>query len=112
MIDGRPISRHVEVEPLDGSSRAGYAVRRGFYRGRLDDWIADYRRSRDPELRRQIIEVSLRETIPTSLTALHVASPGTVLARAATPARLLRKAGLLLIVIGAAVLTLKERWQA
>jgi len=99
-VDGRPLVWEVTPEALDPSSRTGRAVRRGWFRGRLDDWTADYRRSRDPELRRQIVEVSLREGIPTDLTALHVASPDRVLARTATPAPLLRRVGGVLLALG------------
>lgn len=108
-IDGRSFQREVAIEPLDPDTRAGRAVRRAFFSGRLDDWMAGYRRTRDPELRRQIVDVSLREGIPTTLTALHVASPESVMARTATPAPLLRRVGLVLVLIGAAALTV-NRW--
>ncbi len=108
-IDGRPLVREVAPEVLDPASRPGRAVRRGWFRGRLDDWMADYRRSRDPELRRQIVEVSLRERIPTDLTALQVASPDRVLARTATPAPLLRRVGGLLLAFGIMALVAVRR---
>jgi hypothetical protein len=72
--------------------------------------MADYRLHRDPELRQQIVDVSLREEIPTQLTALHVASPDRVMARSATPAPLLRTVGLLLLVLGGSLLAL-GRWR-
>ena len=109
-IDGRPLVREVTPEALDPSSRLGRAVRRGWYRGQLEDWTADYRRSRDPELRRQIVAVSLRERIPTDLTALQVASPDRVLARTATPAPLLRRVGGLLLALGLMGLFAIRRW--
>jgi len=108
-VDGRTVEREVPVDALDPEARLGRSLRRGFYRGRLDDWMADYRRSRDPELKRQIVEVSLREEIPTSLTALHVASPDRVLSRTATPAPLLRRVGLALLFLGVAFLVASVR---
>jgi hypothetical protein len=109
-IDGRGLVRTVSLDSLDPSSRIGRSVRRGFFQGRLDDWMADYRLHRDPELRQQIVDVSLREEIPTQLTALHVASPDRVMARTATPAPLLRKTGLLLLVFGGALLAIGRWW--
>jgi len=109
-IDDRPFEHEVAVEPLDPDSRAGRAVRRGYFRGRLDDWTAEYRRSRDPELEQQIVAISLREEIPTALTSLHVASPDRVMARTATPAPLLRRVGILLLLAGAALLATVRRW--
>ncbi len=84
-------------------------MRLGYFQGRLADWTADYRRSRDPELRRQIVEISLRERIPTDLTALQVASPDRVLARTATPAPLLRRVGGVLLVLGLVALVAIRR---
>ena len=109
-IDGEAFERRVEIEVLDADGRLAHALRRGFFRGRLDDWAADYRRSRDPELKRQIIEVSLREGIPTDLTALQVAAPQRVMPPTATPAPLLRIAGLLLLLFGTAILAATARW--
>ncbi len=109
-IDGEAFERRVEIEVLDADGRLAHALRRGFFRGRLDDWAADYRRSRDPELKRQIIEVSLREGIPTDLTALQVAAPEPVMPPTATPAPLLRIAGLLLLLLGTAIRATAARW--
>ena len=109
-VAGRVIERTIEVEALDPASRMGRAVRRSFFRGRLDDWTAEYRRLRDPELRRQIVQVSLREEIPTDFTALHAASPDRVLTRAGTTAPLLRRLGLVLLALGVAGLAIGRRW--
>jgi hypothetical protein len=109
-VDGRPFEREVVIEPLDPVSRRGLGVRRGFYRGRLDDWMGEYRRTRHPELRGRIVELSLREEIPTALTSLHVAAPGRTMARTATAAPLVRRLGLGLLLVGAAVLALSRRW--
>ncbi len=118
-IAGREIERVVEIEHLEPESRQGRAVRRGLYSRLLAAWVGDYRRSRDPDLRQQVIDVSLREGIPTELTALHVAEPalaapaaGGALPRTATPAALARILGWLLTLLGAAALWLSRRWDA
>jgi hypothetical protein len=107
-VDGREMHRTVHIEPLDPLRRAGRSVRRGFYRSLLHDWIEEYRRGRDPELKRQIVEVSVREEIPTPLTALHVAAPDRVLPRTATWAPLSRWLGVALLVLAGALWRLRE----
>jgi hypothetical protein len=109
-VDTNTFERGIEVEEVDPSSALGRSIRRGFYRGRLDDQMADYRRTRDPELKREIVATSLREEIPTALTSLHVASPDRVLSRTATPAPLLRRLGLIVLVIGVVVFVVGRRW--
>jgi hypothetical protein len=109
-VGDRSFDRRIEVEELDPASALGRSIRRGFYRGRLDDLMAEYRRTRDPELRRDIVATSLAEEIPTALTSLHVASPDRVLSRTATPAPLLRGLGLIALLTGAAALFLGRRW--
>ncbi len=98
------VEREVALEALAPDSRAGRALRRGLYQALLADWGSAYQKSRDPELRRQIVDVSVREGIPTPLTALHVAAPdfgasGT-LPPTGTPAPLLRLLGWLLLLAG------------
>ncbi len=110
-VDGRDLERDVPVALLDPAGRAGHAVRQAFYRQQLDGWTAEYSRLRDPELKRQIVEVSLREGIPTELTALQVAAPESVLPRTGTCAPLLRTAGLLLLLASLLPLLVARRWQ-
>lgn len=110
-VAGHELEREVEVQLLDAAGRLGHAVRRAFYRQQLESWTAEYRRLRDPELKRQIVEVSLREGIPTDLTALQVAAPETVLPRTGTPAPVLRAAGLVLLVLGLLPFLLARREQ-
>ena len=67
-------------------------------------------------MRQQIVDVSLREGIPTPLTALHVAEPGLGFDGAAmpaggTPAELLRRLGLVLLLLGALALGLARAWR-
>ena len=109
-VGDRSFDRRIPVEELDPSSALGRSIRRGFYRGRLDDLMAEYRRTRDPELKREIVATSLAEEIPTALTSLHVASPDRVLSRTATPAPLLRRLGLIALLVGAAALIMGRRW--
>jgi hypothetical protein len=109
-VGDRSFDRRIPVEELDPSSALGRSIRRGFFRGRLDDLMAEHRRTRDPELKREIVAISLAEEIPTALTSLHVASPDRVLSRTATPAPLLRRLGLIAVLMGAAALCLGRRW--
>ncbi len=74
--------------------------------------MAEYRRTRDPDLKREIVETSLREAIPTALTSLHVASPDRVLSRTGTPAPLLRRLGLIVLLMGVAVFAMGRKWSA
>ncbi len=111
-VGAETIDRRIPVEELDPSSPLGQSIRRGYFRGRLDDQMAEYRRTRDPDLKREIVETSLREAIPTALTSLHVASPDRALSRTATPAPLLRRLGLIVLLMGVAVLTMGRKWSA
>ncbi len=90
----------VPLTVLDPESLAGEAVRRRLFATRLERWMADYQLNREPELRQQIVEVSLREGIPTPFTSLHVADPDAVLPSTGTAAPLLRLLGLALLVAG------------
>jgi hypothetical protein len=93
--------RRVEPELLAADGAQGRAVRRGLFAVLLEDWMTAYQRAPDNELRRRIVEVSLREGIPTALTSLHVAAPGGSgeLPGTATPAALLRVLGCLLLLL-------------
>jgi len=102
-LDGKPFVRTVTIDTLDANADGGRSVRRALFAARLADWEAEYRKSNDDELRRRIVEVSLREGIPTSLTALQVDDPAQGAAATATPAPLLRASGLLLLLVAAAV---------
>jgi hypothetical protein len=108
-IEGRTVERRLRLEHIDPSCADGRAIRRAYFRSHLDDVVADYRRTRDDELRREIVAISLREGIPTALTSLHVASPDRVLSRTATPAPLLRRLGLMLLLIGTGAALLVRR---
>jgi len=101
-IDGDSRLHPVSIDHLDPDSRAGRSVRRAFFRNRLDDLVNEYRRLRDPEVKREIISISTRESIPTDFTSLHVAAPDRVLSRSATAAPLLRVVGLVLLLVAAA----------
>lgn len=110
-IGTRLLERKTGIEILDPDSRFGRAVRRGYYSGRLSDWGDEYRKSRDPEIRKQIVAVSLREGIPTDHTSLHVASPDRVLPRTGSWAPLLRLIGILAL-LASAILTRLVRWSS
>ncbi|MCH9651418.1 MAG: hypothetical protein K0U98_24540 [Deltaproteobacteria bacterium] len=74
-LAGSAVPVEVLPELLSADSRQGKAVRHGVFRNLLAQWMADYRRHRDPALKAQIIELSLAEAIPTAFTSLHVADP-------------------------------------
>jgi hypothetical protein len=104
-VDGQAVRRTVELAPLGEATPAGRAVRRGLFASRLERWMREYRLSRDPDLRGRIVELSLREEIPTELTGLQVAEAREgwrgVLPATATPAPLLRLAGLVALGLAA-----------
>jgi hypothetical protein len=100
-VDGHPLTRQVALEPVDPASDAGRAIRHDVQAATLADWMAEYRKGRDPELRARIVELSLAEGIPTELTGLQVDDPAGVLADTATAGPLLRRLGLLLLALGA-----------
>jgi hypothetical protein len=108
-VEGRAVNRRLRLEHIDPAEAEGQSIRRAYFRSHLDDLMADYRRTRDAELRREIVAISLREGIPTDLTSLHVASPTRVLSRTATPAPLLRRLGLMLLLIGTGTAMLIRR---
>lgn len=114
-LGGSEVERTVHLDRNSEASRTGLAIRRGVFQKLLDSWMASYRLNRDPDLKRQIIEASLREGIPTAFTGLHIAEPedstddGT-LPRTATSAPLLRGSGFfLMLVSGAALLAARRR---
>jgi hypothetical protein len=74
-IDGLQVGQRVPVMPRSPESPEGKAVRRGYFERQLATWMAAYKRSPDNELKKRIIETSLKEGIPTAFTALQVSSP-------------------------------------
>jgi hypothetical protein len=99
-VAGKDVAQTVGLDHYAETSPTGLAIRRGVYQRLLDGWMADYRLSRDPDLKRQIVDVSLREEIPTALTSLHAVDD--TLPRTATAAPLLRGAGWLLMLLAGA----------
>ncbi len=95
------VARNVRVEPalLPPDDPRAAAVRRQAYSLRLDEWMATYHRHRDPELKQRIVDLSVREGIPTPVTAFQVSAPD-VLPRTGTAGRLLRVVGLLFLAAG------------
>ena len=74
-IDDEPFSEILTVGMLDGGSPVASAVRRGVFREVLASWMDRYRHEPGEALKNRIVEVSLREGIPTALTALQVDDP-------------------------------------
>ncbi len=74
-LGGRRFTRDVNLGALAEGSDQAAAARRGVYGALLAEWMRRYREDADPVLREQIIAVSLREDIPTGLTALQVDDP-------------------------------------
>ncbi|MBN1208463.1 MAG: hypothetical protein JXB05_26620 [Myxococcaceae bacterium] len=74
-IAGRQVGQQVPLTLRAPESPEGRAVRRGYFERQLETWMAAYKRSPDSELKKMIIEASLKEGIPTAFTALQVSSP-------------------------------------
>jgi hypothetical protein len=74
-IEGKPVGQSVPLSFRSLESSEGRAVRRGYFERQLATWMAAYKRSPDPELKKRIIETSVKEGIPTAFTALQVSSP-------------------------------------
>jgi hypothetical protein len=99
-IDGESFIELLPVELLDDSAPGALIVRRGVFREVLAGWMDRYRREPDAELKRQIVETSVREGIPTAFTALQVDDPrlaGAGLPRTATSSGALLLVGSLAI---------------
>lgn len=79
-IDNR-FSRTLDVElmAVDGGSAEGKRLRSGYYWTLLKSMMSRYLEVPDDALKTQIIEISLREDIPTAFTSLHVADPSLTL---------------------------------
>ncbi len=101
-VAGVPRRVQVDVMPMLPDDPRAAAVRRQAYGLRLDEWMATYRRHHDLELKQQIIALSVREGLPTPVTAFQVSGPK-VLPSTGTASELLQVIGLLLL--GAALLT-------
>jgi hypothetical protein len=74
-VGGRALERTVDVEALPASSPEASALRRAIYQRTLRAWMKRYRDSNDYALKDKIVALSVREGIPTALTALHVEDP-------------------------------------
>jgi hypothetical protein len=74
-LAGRPFRDKVVPRALAADDAQGPAVRLGFYRQTLATWMEAYDRAPDRTLRERIVAVSVREGIPTALTALQVDDP-------------------------------------
>lgn len=75
LVEGETLERTVAPALLDGSSDDGKRVRRAVLARRIEEWTAEHRRTRDPALRQRIVELSVKEGIPTQFTALQVDAP-------------------------------------
>jgi len=74
-IGERAFERTVAVAPIDPATNHGHAVRRGVFRELLAGWMRAYRNAPDDALKRRIVDVSVREGVPTAFTALQVDDP-------------------------------------
>jgi hypothetical protein len=74
-IEGRQELRVMQPEQVVPDSRNGRSIRRGLYRKVLAGMMREYARSKDSALKQRIIELSLREEIPTAFTSLQVDDP-------------------------------------
>jgi hypothetical protein len=74
-IEGRQELRLIQPEQVEPDSRNGRSIRRGLFHKQLAGMMRDYARSKDSALKQRIIELSLREKIPTALTSLQVDDP-------------------------------------
>lgn len=74
-IGKKKIRKVIRVEKLAASADDAKRVRREYFRGYLDKEMKKYRKLPTPELREQIIATSIRENVPTDLTALQVSAP-------------------------------------
>jgi hypothetical protein len=74
-IDGQPRRYEMMPLPLAAEDEQGRAARRGVYRELLAAWLESYRKEADADLKQRIVDVSLREGIPTAFTALQVDDP-------------------------------------
>lgn len=72
MVAGKSVALKAAVERVKQSSVRGVALRKRVYRSHLDDLLRLYDRKPKERLRKDIIALSLRENIPTRLTAWHV----------------------------------------
>ncbi|MFZ5472060.1 MAG: VIT domain-containing protein [Myxococcota bacterium] len=75
IVGDRPLRQRLDVRALEPASEEGKALRRGYYAKVLADWMAKWKEANDEKLKREIIELSLREKIPTAFTALQVDAP-------------------------------------
>jgi hypothetical protein len=74
-LAGHDVERTVPVTALPAGSPEAGALRRAIYQRTLRAWMKRYRESGDYALKDRIVALSVRENIPTSLTALHVEDP-------------------------------------
>jgi hypothetical protein len=112
-IDGHELRREVPLDALSSEGAGGRSVRRGLYAALLGDWMAEYEKSEDPELRARIVATSVREGIPTALTGLQVDDGASgAMAPTATAGPLLRLLGAATLALGLALLAAERRRRA
>lgn len=66
---------NVSIELVAPTSAAGKSIRRGYFKKRLASMMHQFGEMASPELKGKIIEISLREEIPTAFTSLQVDDP-------------------------------------
>ncbi|MFH1808677.1 MAG: VIT domain-containing protein [Pseudomonadota bacterium] len=74
-IEGHEIERHIAITTPEPGSDAAASVQRSVYGRLLASWMQTYRAEPDAALKQRIIQVSLRERIPTAFTSLHAVDP-------------------------------------
>ncbi len=68
-------SLDVKLATVEKNSQEGQRIRRAYYRTLLTSMMSSYRDTPDDSLKARIVEISLREEIPTAFTSLHVDDP-------------------------------------
>ncbi|MEE2903791.1 MAG: VIT domain-containing protein [Myxococcota bacterium] len=77
--DDKVVTRKVELFEQDVFSKNATRIRKAYFRHKINRWMHDFKQTQNPDLKTRIIEIGVREQIPTVFTSMQVEAPTTSL---------------------------------
>jgi len=77
--DDKVVIRKVDIFEQSLFSKNATRIRKAYFRHKINRWMHDFKKNQNSELKTKIIEVGVREQIPTVFTSMQVEAPSTSL---------------------------------